>query len=477
MKKVAIYVRVSTLEQAESGYSVQEQLAKLKAYCEARDWSVFDEYVDGGFSGSNLNRPAMDRLIADAKSKKFDLVLVYKLDRLSRSQKDTLFLIEDVFSASGVDFVSVNENFDTSSPFGKAMIGILSVFAQLEREQIRERMMLGRVGRAKSGKSSAWLIQPFGYSYDQESGLLVVNPVEAPIVQSMFADYLAGTSINHLRIQMNADGHLGKPKPWSHRAIAYVLRNPVYAGDSKYGDQLYPGGHEPLVSRETFDAVQLQLTKRQLTAESLVGGARPFQAKYLLSGLLYCGYCGSRLTVMQRKKRKDGTSFRFYQCLNRYAKGDARCPVSVSYPKHELEATVLAEVARLQSSPSVVDEMLDRSETPTVDVAALKKEQAAVQAKLRKLTDLYLADLISMDEMRDRSQSLQAQVALLASQIDAASSSDQTAALSPVLDLLSGASILSLPEAKQKAALGQLLTRIDVERDSLSFNWSFSDAS
>ena len=135
--KVAIYVRVSTTSQAEEGYSIEEQKDKLEAYCKIKDWSVYKVYTDGGFSGSNTNRPAIEQLIKDAQKKKFDTVLVYKLDRLSRSQKDTLYLIEEVFIKNGIEFLSLQENFDTSTPFGKAMIGLLAVFAQLEREQIK----------------------------------------------------------------------------------------------------------------------------------------------------------------------------------------------------------------------------------------------------------------------------------------------------------------------------------------------------
>ena len=149
MHKVAIYVRVSTTSQVDEGYSIDEQKAKLTSYCEIKDWNIYDIYTDGGFSGSNTERPALEQLIRDAKRKLFDTVLVYKLDRLSRSQKDTLYLIEDVFLENDIEFVSLLENFDTSTPFGKAMIGLLSVFAQLEREQIKERMQLGKLGRAK----------------------------------------------------------------------------------------------------------------------------------------------------------------------------------------------------------------------------------------------------------------------------------------------------------------------------------------
>lgn len=132
MKKVGIYIRVSTQEQANEGYSIQAQKERLISYCKAKDWHIVDIYTDGGYSGSNLDRPGIQKLIADIE--KIDMVLVYKLDRLSRSQKDTLYLIEDIFLKNNVDFVSMNESFDTSTPFGRAMIGILSVFAQLERE-------------------------------------------------------------------------------------------------------------------------------------------------------------------------------------------------------------------------------------------------------------------------------------------------------------------------------------------------------
>ena len=138
--RVVCYVRVSTREQAEKGYSVSEQQERLKAYCLAKDWVVAQVITDPGFSGAKLERPGMQQLISLVQAKKCDAVLVWKLDRLSRSQKDTLYLIEDVFLKNGCAFVSMNENFDTSTAFGRAMIGILSVFAQLEREQIRERM-------------------------------------------------------------------------------------------------------------------------------------------------------------------------------------------------------------------------------------------------------------------------------------------------------------------------------------------------
>ena len=147
---VGCYVRVSTENQIEN-YSIEEQIQRLQAYCLSKDYAIYDMYVDGGYSGGNTNRPALLKLINDAEQRKIQAVVVYKLDRLSRSQKDTLTLIEDKFLKNDVDFISVSENFDTSTPFGKAMIGILSVFAQLEKDQITERFTMGRIGRSKAG--------------------------------------------------------------------------------------------------------------------------------------------------------------------------------------------------------------------------------------------------------------------------------------------------------------------------------------
>src|SRR5699024_204997 len=147
----ALYVRVSTDSQFEEGYSVEAQTEKLEAWCKVKNYKNTELYIDGGWSGSNIDRPELRRLMGDIAMGKVAVVVVYKLDRLSRSQKDTLFLLEDVFAPNDCDFISINENFDTTSPYGKAMIGILSVFAQLERENIKERTRMGMYSRVKSG--------------------------------------------------------------------------------------------------------------------------------------------------------------------------------------------------------------------------------------------------------------------------------------------------------------------------------------
>ena len=157
--KIALYVRVSTLVQFEKGNSVDEQKKRLEAFCEAKGWTDYEEFVDAGWSGSNMERPALQELIKRADE--FDVVLVYKLDRLGRNQRDILYLIEDVFK----NFNSITENFDTSTPVGKLMLSMMGAFAELERQQINERMMMGRIASAEKGRWRGGSGVPTGYKY------------------------------------------------------------------------------------------------------------------------------------------------------------------------------------------------------------------------------------------------------------------------------------------------------------------------
>ena len=193
----ALYCRVSTAEQANEGYSIHEQAERLKSYCSALKINRYKVYSDPAFSGGNMNRPALQEMITDVKAGRINKVIVYKLDRLSRSQLDTLYLIEKVFLANNCDFISISENFDTSSPFGRAMIGILAVFAQLEREQIKERMILGRTARAKEGLFHGGSGGAAGYEY--VNGKLIVNEFEAMQIKEAFKLYCSGYGFNDIR--------------------------------------------------------------------------------------------------------------------------------------------------------------------------------------------------------------------------------------------------------------------------------------
>ena len=408
INKVALYVRVSTTSQLEEGYSVEEQKAKLESYCDIKDWHIYKVYTDGGFSGSTTERPALEQLIKDAQNKLFDTVLVYKLDRLSRSQKDTLYLIEDIFLKNNIEFVSLLENFDTSTPFGRAVIGLLSVFAQLEREQIKERMQLGKLGRAKSGKSMMWAKTSYGYNYDKETGSMTVNEYEALAVKKIFTSYLAGMSITKLRDKIN--GEYPKQPAWSYRTIRGILANPVYCGLNQYKGQTFQGTHKAIISLDDFEQTQRELAKRQQTAREL-SNPRPFQAKYMLSGLAQCGYCHAPLKVILGAVRKDGTRFKRYECYQRHPRktrgvtvynDNQKCD-SGYYDMDLLEHYVLTRIAQLQNDPDKIQELFSDDTSPAVDRQAIQKQIDSLTIKLSKLNDLYLDDRITLDELRSKS--------------------------------------------------------------------------
>lgn len=386
MKKAALYIRVSTQEQAQEGYSVGEQKDRLIAYCKAHDWLVSELYVDAGYTGSNLKRPGMQKLIAETG--KFDVVLVYKLDRLSRSQRDTLYLIEEVFLPNDVDFVSMQESFDTSSPLGKAMIGFLAVFAQLEREQIKERTKMGRVARAKQGLYKGGGQVPIGYEY--KDGHLYVNPYEAEIVRLAFKWYLNGETLKTIAERLTEKGYktrTGKERRWS--GIRAILGNEVYIGTMKYGDVVLEDAHEAIISKEDFKAVQ------ELREKKSVNYKDSFKAKHLLAGLVYCGYCGAR--YYHRSVGK-GDRYSYYGCYSRTKQiphmiKDPNCDNRI-WKQDELESLVEEKVREVLRSPELAREISEQKAKPVPEKNddAARKRIAEIDRQIAKLMVLYQQD-------------------------------------------------------------------------------------
>ena len=183
--KAAVYVRVSTLEQATDGYSIGVQKEKLNHYAVSQGYDIVNVYSDEGFSGKNLMRPAMMRLIDDIEQHRIDIVLIYKLDRLSRHVKDVLELVEK-FDKYNVTLYSLSENIDLSSPFGRAALKMSATFSELERETIVERMEMGKTARAKSGRYSCPGKCPFGYRLNKEKDIFDIDTAEADAVRDMF---------------------------------------------------------------------------------------------------------------------------------------------------------------------------------------------------------------------------------------------------------------------------------------------------
>lgn len=476
INKVALYVRVSTTSQLEEGYSIEEQKAKLESYCDIKDWHIYKVYTDGGFSGSTTERPALEQLIKDAQSKLFDTVLVYKLDRLSRSQKDTLYLIEDIFLKNNIEFVSLLENFDTSTPFGRAVIGLLSVFAQLEREQIKERMQLGKLGRAKSGKSMMWAKTSYGYDYNKDTGTMTVNEYEALAVKEIYASYLAGMSITKLRDKINEE--YPKQPAWSYRTIRGILANPVYCSLNQYKGQTFQGTHKAIISLDDFEQTQRELAKRQQTAKEL-SNPRPFQAKYMLSGLAQCGYCHAPLKVILGQKRKDGTRFKRYECYQRHPRktrgvtvyNDNKKCESGYYDMELLEHYVLTRIAQLQNDPDKIQELFSDDTSPAVDKQAIQKQIDSLTLKLSKLNDLYLDDRITLDELRAKSSDFIKQRTALEEEIKKASTDKQAGRKDKIEKLLNASSVLEMSYDNQKVIVRELIDKVQVTSDKIVIRW------
>lgn len=389
--RVLLYVRVSSQEQMINGYSIGEQTDRLQQYAAAMDWTVIRTYTDPGYSGATTDRPALQELIRAVRSGNVDKVAVYKLDRLSRSQKDTLYLIEDEFLANGTDFVSMSENFDTSTPFGRAMVGILAVFAQLEREQIRERMLMGRVARAKAGGYHGGSRAPLGYQYID--GQLVVDDFTAMYVRKAFYDFVRGKKLTTICKEFQDAGVT--TQFWPNQNVKRMLSNRHYLGEVAFDHQWYPGHHEPIIDPETFDAAARRLEIYKENAESVKG--------HLLTGLLFCAHCGGRYFFATRHDRG---KIRTYYCCYSRAKvvkrliKDPNCK-NKNWRSKDLEELILGEIRKLAVDQDYLNRITQEHEAaPEPDKKAILQAEAdALTNKIAHYMDLYALDRLTLADI------------------------------------------------------------------------------
>lgn len=402
--KVAIYSRVSTQEQAINGNSIHEQVERMEKYCEAMKWSVYKKYTDAGFSGANTNRPALKKMIKDIKTGEIDKVLVYKLDRLSRSQLDTLYLIEKVFLINSVDFVSMTENFDTSTPFGKAMIGILSVFAQLEREQIKERMMMGKEARAKKGLYHGSKFCPIGYDY--KDGQLITNDFEKMQIVSIFEMYANGTSPSNIAKELNLKGYKTKYGQWKDATVRKILQRKTYLGYTKYHDNYYKGEHEPFISEELFNTVQ-KIYKRKSKEYSY--NKRTGKVNSYLGGLIECGVCGAKYTKVSPVTKRKGKTYKyeFYRCnfrnqKNRYKQKEMDCK-NKTWKMEELDDYIFEEIKRISFNPDYINELSENGKE-NQKIIIINNKISELDSQIDKLLDLYSTNQIPEKHLQNKIQ-------------------------------------------------------------------------
>jgi len=334
--KCAIYTRVSTSEGLEQEFtSLDNQRESAESYIQSQKsegWIILPErYDDGGFTGANTDRPALQKLIEDIKVHRINCVVVYKVDRLSRSLLDFSQLLE-FFDQNSVTFVSVTQHFNTNNSMGRLTLNILLSFAQFEREIISERTR-DKMGAAR--KKGKWIggCVPLGYDLDKENHKLIVNSEEAKVVREIFELYLkensllsvakiANTKGHRTKIRKLAEGKQGGGVKFSHTSIEKILKNAHYAGKVRYQNTLYPGEHERILDDETFQKVQdnLHTNPNKFKTRAPIG-----KNIGLLSGMLRCRACNSSMYLTHNVKYGKIRYFH-YVCLNAQKRGYQECP-------------------------------------------------------------------------------------------------------------------------------------------------------
>ena len=464
---IGLYARVSTTEQALNGHSVSEQQERMKAYCEAMGWKSYKAYVDPGFSGASMNRPALQDLISDVEKGKVNKILVWKLDRLSRSQKDTLFLIEDVFLKHSCDFVSMNENFDTSTPFGRAMIGILSVFAQLEREQIKERMMMGKEARSKEGKWHGGRYTPLGYGY--EGGELVPLPYYSDQVKELFNLYSSGIYATEIVRIFHDKGYLTQQgREWTVDQIRRTIQHKVYIGYITDGRQWYKGTHEPIIDEPTFNEVNKIYAKRRDNRIERGIVSTPNQTT-ALGGFIRCAHCGALYgkNVSNHGKYK----YAYYSCYSRLK----RNPVMIKDPacknKHwkmdELDQLVFGEIKKLTLEDR-------KEERKPIDISPLERRIKDIDSQISRLLDLYGLGKVPLEQLDSKINSLQEEKEKLSRQITAQIDSNRPSFSELDKCIKSFNEILGKGNLQAvRGIITALIDRIEIDNENVTIHWRF----
>lgn len=435
--KVALYTRVSTEDQAREGFSLDVQRDFLLKYAKDQGWEVFCSlpgtkvYQDDGVSGYTLDRPALQRLLADAQRKQFDLILVYKQDRLSRNLKDMLNLL-DQLSKWGIGYKSATEPFDTTTSAGKMALHMLGTYAEFERNRLVERVFPGMIRGVQNGHWQGARYAPYGYSYNKERKLLELVPKEAEIVKKIYDMYLANKSTTQIAGYFYQKGIKSRSGcRFQTKLICDILKNPVYLGklvwNRKHYDKnnqsrktyravpnppdqvvIVEGKHQPIISQDTFDKVQARLRANRKGGERCMT-----RFDYPFTGVMVCGRCHhkmsgiSAMTNAAKKKRK-----RWYRCSAAYMH-DIKCKNSMVRAE-VIEPQLFAIIEQLTRNKEVLTVRLTRlikaqAEPSEAFLEMIQAQKKLIQENLRKqkkLNDAYMADCMAFEVYKEKAGDL-----------------------------------------------------------------------
>jgi site-specific DNA recombinase len=350
--RCAIYTRKSTEEGLDQDFnSLDAQRAAAEAYIASQQqegWRCLPEhYDDGGYTGANMDRPALQRLLVDVAAKKIDIILIYKLDRLSRSLLDFARIVE-TFEKHQVSFVSVTQHLNSTTSMGRLMLNVLLSFAQFEREIIAERTRDKIAAARRKGK---WVggMPLLGYEVDPSAFKLVVDEAEAARVRAIFALYREQQALQPVLDELQRrgwrthrwqtrKGHWRGGQAFTKTSLRRLLRNPTYLGMVRYKRELHPGEHAAIVDAELWHAVQPLLQEKRRP------GSRRSTQPALLKGLLYCAPCG-RL-MHSAATTRGSKQYRYYVCSMAQQQGWDTCP-SKSVPAGDIERLVIEQLGQL----------------------------------------------------------------------------------------------------------------------------------
>jgi site-specific DNA recombinase len=467
--RVCLYTRISTDEDHQPT-SLTTQRERLERYCQAmEDWQVVSAFDDQA-SGVTLERPGLQAALELARERRFDLLLVYRVDRLSRKVGQLAALAEEL---DQLDIVlkSATEPFDTGSAAGRMMLQMLGVFAEFEHATIVDRVTAGLERRVREGK---WMSgrTPYGYRRDKDTKLLVPDEVRAPVVKHIFQLYAEGklgTTAIARKLEAEA-APAPRKQGWSPNALQLILANPAYRGLIRWNDSLFEGLHKPLVEEETFERAQMILARRHEDASLRRGNPTEF----LLSGLVRCGHCGR--AYVGTSAHGNGGRYTYYHCSTRYKYGPSKCNGD-RLPKDRLENAVLAQLASIYRDQRLVRRALadaaERSERrrPQLEeaLAGCRTEIARTKRKLDRYYEAFETGDLSasdcherVDGHRARLETLREQEADLSRQL--ATQADEppdTAALAGLADQLEDVIARESPE-QAKELLRLLVKEIRV---------------
>ncbi len=381
-QRCAIYTRKSSEEGLDQDFnSLNAQREACEAYIasqKAEGWVALREhYDDGGVSGGTLERPALKQLLSDIEAGLIDVVVVYKIDRLSRSLMDFAKLVE-VFERCGVTFVSITQSFNTTTSMGRLTLNILLSFAQFEREVIGERI---RDKFAASRKRGMWMGGFVPLGYDVKDRKLVVNESEAELVRHIFERFIRLGSVTMLVRELQAQGRRTKRgKPFDKGIVYKLINNRVYVGEAVHKGESYPGEHQAIVDREIFDKVQAILATNGRPRGAVTRSGTPA----LLRGLIFTD-TGRAMTPTHT--RKGSRRYRYYVSTDAIrGRATANRPPPLRLPADMVEGAVVGEIRRLVRMPEIVAQAVTavRQEAPDI-------EEAEVIAALARFDEVWSA--------------------------------------------------------------------------------------